>query len=74
MRFDEYVKILIAFINNKNNSLEIAYKNMNYIQSNKHIVYSKTTQKLALNANDDKRYIMDDGVNTLAYGHYKLNK
>ena len=74
MRFDEYLKILNAFINNKSSSLEIAYKPMNFIQSNKHNVYSKTTNKLALSANDDKRYIKNDGINTLAYGHYRLNK
>jgi len=45
---------------------------MNYIQSNKHIVFSKTTNKLVLNADDDKRYVMNDGINTMAYGHYKL--
>jgi hypothetical protein len=29
---------------------------------------------LALSASDGKRYILDDGVNTLAWGHYKINK
>ncbi|KAE9543709.1 hypothetical protein AGLY_002105 [Aphis glycines] len=48
--------------------------NMNFIQSNKHVVHSKTMNKLVLSANDDKRYIMNDGINTLAYGHYKLTK
>lgn len=47
---------------------------MNFIQSNKHVVHSKTIRKLVLSANDDKRYIMKDGINTLAYGHYKLEK
>jgi len=30
--------------------------------------------KLCLCAFDDKRYILDDGVRTLAYGHYSLRK
>ncbi|XP_060855282.1 uncharacterized protein LOC132932956 [Metopolophium dirhodum] len=52
---------------------EQTHRKMNFIQSNKHVVHSKTMSKLVLSANDDKRYIMDDGINTLAYGHYKLN-
>jgi len=42
---------------------------MNFIQSNKHIVHSKTMATI-----DDARYIMDDGIKILAYGHYKLKK
>ena len=45
---------------------------MNFIQSNKHIIHSQTMSKLVLSANDDKRNIVDDGINILAYGHYKL--
>jgi len=29
--------------------------------------------KLCLSAINDKRYILDDGVHTLAYGHHSLN-
>ena len=45
---------------------------MNFIQSNRHVVRSKTLNKLVLNASDDKRFIRADGISTLAYGHYKL--
>eukprot|EP00965_Chrysotila_dentata_P044789 1488606-Pleurochrysis_carterae.AAC.1 len=31
-------------------------------------------RKKALCAYDDKRYILEDGVQTLAYGHWRLNK
>ncbi|KAF0706080.1 Uncharacterized protein FWK35_00030763, partial [Aphis craccivora] len=51
-----------------------SHRNMNFIQSNKHVVHSKTMNKLVFSANDDKRFIMDDGINILAYGHYKLAK
>ncbi|KAE9530026.1 hypothetical protein AGLY_011488 [Aphis glycines] len=47
--------------------------NMNFIQSNKHVVHSKTMNKLVLSGNDDKRFIKNDGINSLAYEHYKLN-
>jgi len=43
---------------------------MNLIQSKNHFVYSKSVNKFALSANDDKRIIMHDGINTIAYGHY----
>lgn len=47
---------------------------MNLIQSRKHQVYSKTVNKLVLSGSDDKRYILNDSINTLEYGHYKLLK
>jgi hypothetical protein len=34
--------------------------------------YSTEQQKLALSPYDDKRFIMPDGVNTYAYGHYRI--
>ena len=30
--------------------------------------------KIALSSYDDKRYLLDDGVQSLAYGHYSLEK
>lgn len=47
---------------------------MNLIQSHKHLVYSKAVNKLILSRSDDKRYILNNGINTFAYGHYKLLK
>jgi hypothetical protein len=40
--------------------------------SKKHIVSIAKQTKKALSAYDDKRYINDDGMTTLAYGHYSL--
>ena len=74
MKFDNYMNILNAFVNHLTVENEQTHRNMNFIQSNKHIVHSKTMNKLVLSANDDKRFILDDGINTLAYGHYKLKK
>ena len=46
-------------------------KKMNLIRSYKHNVYCETLNKLALSGQDDKR-IIDNGINTYAYGHYKV--
>lgn len=73
MHFKDYMKILNAYINDRSLDDKQTRREMNFIQSNKHIVHSKTMNKLVLSANDDKRFIMDDGINTLAYGHYKIN-
>ena len=36
-----------------------------------HNIYSIETKKRGLCAFDDKRILLDDEINTLAYGHYK---
>ena len=33
-------------------------------------IYTEEINKVALSADDDKRIIMEDGISTLAYGHY----
>ncbi|CAI6373828.1 unnamed protein product [Macrosiphum euphorbiae] len=66
--------ILNAFINHLSVKDKLTHRTMNFIQSNKHVVQSKTMNKLVLSADDDKRHINDDGINALAYGHYKLDK
>ena len=48
-------------------------RKMNIIRSYEHEVYTEEVNKVALSAEDDKRYITDDGIHTLAWGHYKLN-
>ena len=41
-------------------------KEMNIIRSQKHDIYSMTVNKVALSANDDKRLICSNKINTLA--------
>ncbi|KAG1651860.1 hypothetical protein GQR58_026696 [Nymphon striatum] len=48
-------------------------RKMNVIRSYGHNLYTEEVNKIALSANDDKRVILDDGIHTLAYGHYKLS-
>jgi len=42
------------------------------IVSREHVLYTTTQRKLALECTDHKRCILPDRINTLAYGHYKL--
>jgi len=43
-----------------------AFKSTNYVLNTVHMT------KLCLNAFDDKRFILQDGSNTLPYGHYRI--
>ena len=47
-------------------------RKMNVIRSYKHEIFSENVNKIALPANDDKRIILEDGISTLSYGHYKI--
>ena len=42
------------------------------IRSYDHQLFTEKQNKVALTPFDDKRYILEDGVNTLAWGHYKI--
>ena len=45
----------------------------NIIRSYDHEVYTEEVNKIALSAEDDKRYLLKDSFDTLAWGHYKIN-
>ena len=47
-------------------------RKQNILRSYSHEVYTEEVNKVALSALDDKRYILSDGVHTLAWGHYKI--
>ena len=42
------------------------------IKSIDHNMYLINIKKRGLSCFDDKKYILDDGINTLSYGHYKI--
>ena len=49
-------------------------RKMNVLRSHKHELFTETINKTALSANDDKRYILEDGISTLALGYYSILK
>lgn len=64
--FDDYYKCIT------NNCIEL--RKQNSIRSMNHDIYTISMEKIALNPFDDKRYIIKpDGIDTLAWGHYKLD-
>lgn len=64
--FDDYYNCV------KNNCIEV--RKQYSIRSKNHNVYTISTEKIALNPFDDKRYIIKpDGINTLAWGHHQID-
>ena len=47
---------------------------MKGILSEKHNIGSYVINKISLSCFDDKRFILDDGINSLAYGHKNIDK
>ena len=50
------------------------YSKMKVIRSQKHRIYTMKLNKVSLSAYDDKRYILNDGISSVAYGHYRIPK
>ena len=47
---------------------------MKMIRSFDHDIYTVNVTKVSLSAYDDKRYILDDGVTSHAYGHFRIDE
>lgn len=71
IRFDNYKEILFNTIDKTNNNNLSLSKDIDNIRSNQQIIHSITSKKVALSADDTKRFVLNDGINTLPYGHYK---
>ena len=50
------------------------HDNMTVIRSVQHQLYTMEINKVSLSAYDDKRYLLDDGITSYAYCHYKTLK
>lgn len=48
------------------------YGKQRVIRSRSHKLFTEIVNKISLNCKDDKRYILSDGINTLAWGHHKI--
>ena len=64
--FEDYKKCLFT--------KEEQHRSINTFRSRKHNIYTETVPKVALSANDDKRVILEDGIKTLAIGHWKCSE
>ena len=51
---------------------EVRMASMNQIRSVIHTIYSIKLNKVGLSPYDDKRYLLDNGCDSLAYGHYSI--
>ena len=61
LRHKEYVDVLF--------DKKVVRHKMKRIQSELHSVGTYEINKISLSCFDDKRYVLDDGINTLAYFH-----
>ena len=66
LTFEDYKKCLL--------SEEDLMKEMNVIRSENHDIYSMTINKVALSANDDKRLICENKIDTMALNPENINK
>ena len=49
-------------------------RRQNIIRSYEHVLYTEEVNKIALSAADDKRYLLRDSFDTLAWGHHKIKE
>ena len=49
-------------------------RRQNIIRSYEHTLYTEEVNKIALSAADDKRYLLKDSFDTLAWGHHKIKE
>ncbi|RWR99447.1 uncharacterized protein B4U79_03152, partial [Dinothrombium tinctorium] len=64
LKFDDYKELIF-----QNTDRPFLYTHQHRISVKDHTIFSVSINKLSLSLFDDKRYILDDGINTLAFGH-----
>ena len=69
----QYVKKYITHSQYLNCLVECKQTNAKFcnIRSRNHILKTESVSKIALSPFDDKRYILKDSTDTLAYGHFR---
>ena len=58
----------------RHSNKKVIRHNMKGIKPMNHKIYTYESNKTSLSPFDDKRYILDDGINTLPYGHKDIPK
>ena len=51
---------------------ESSSRDMPTLRSDHHLIFGQSTRKTALSCFDSKRYILEGGIATLAYGHCRI--
>ena len=66
------IKNKARFQDYKDSLFEVVEKTgkMNLIRHREHVLYSETTEKVMLSPYDDKRIILENKIDTIAYGYY----
>ena len=51
---------------------KIEVRQQNVIRSHEHHLFTETVKMIALSADDDKRVVLENKIDTLALGHWRL--
>src|SRR5690606_18337370 len=63
LSFDNYKDVLF--------NQKLTFTEYKSIKSKHHQIYTQSITKIGLSPIDSKRFILNDGINSLAHGHYK---
>lgn len=64
LNFSDYVDVLL-------NGNQLRGKNIHF-KSIRHQIFTREQNKVALSRKDDKRFILNDNVSTISWGHYSI--
>ena len=66
LRHENFVKCL--------NTGQSQMRKQSFFRSREHHLFTESLTKLALNPRDDKRVVLENGIDTLALGHWRVKK